>query len=145
MLLECVAQRPGMMLNISECMGQTTTTKKQAQNANDSEVEKSSTIALIFLFLEKSKVFPLALPYPQKSYSLDPPAAWSSPLLCLNIIPQRVFSEPHPSFHTPSLPFQPFSTTSDFLDFLHGTFYLLLVLSPVSVVEKSCFQHKHFQ
>lgn len=79
--------------------------KKQAPNINDSEVEKSSTIALIFLFLEKSSVFPLALPYPWKSYSLDPPAAWSSPLLCLNIIPWRVFSEPYPSFNTRNLPF----------------------------------------
>lgn len=104
--------------------------------------EKSSTIALIFLFLEKSKFFVLALPYPWKSYALDPPAAWSSPLLSLNIIPQRGLQwTPSQLPHSKS-PIRASLYHIALSDFLHGTFYLLLVLSPLFLLWKKHACHR---
>lgn len=124
--------------------GTALTTKNPAQGVNDAEVEKSRITTLIYLFLEKSKAFPLALLSLWKAYPLDPTAAWSlsSPLLKWH--PLRGSSMyPNPSSHIPT----PHSSQSLLhLPLCFSSWHILFitVLSPLFLLWKEpCLPHKH--
>lgn len=106
--------------------GTALTTKNPAQDVNDAEVEKSRITTLIFLFLEKSKAFPLALLSPWKAYPLDPTAAWSLSSPLLKFHPSEGLQCTPIPVPTPQLPIPVRLYYISLFAFLHAIFYLLL-------------------